>query len=106
MELKLNIYNDKREIEKTYTAETVDLFFGTVEDLLNLIDLNKIDDKLEMGKTVLKAIPLLKPFLKDVFVGLTNDELRRTKITELVPLFVNIFVFAFNEFGILPETKN
>ena len=31
MDLKLNIY-DKKEITKTYTAETYDLMFGTVED--------------------------------------------------------------------------
>ena len=39
MELKLNIYN-KKEIVKTYTAETYDLMFGTVEDLIDLINLD------------------------------------------------------------------
>ena len=40
MDLKLNIY-EKRKIVKTYTAETYDLMFGTVEDLLNIIDIDK-----------------------------------------------------------------
>lgn len=105
MELKLNIYKGK-ELEKTYTCETYDIMFGTVEDLLNLIDLDKMNDQLELGKMIIKAIPLLKPFLKDVFDGLTDDELRRTKVKELIPLFVNIFVYAFSEFGGITNQKN
>lgn len=105
MELKLNIYKGK-ELEKTYTCETYDIMFGTVEDLLNLIDLDKMNDQLELGKMIIKAIPLLKPFLKDVFDGLTDDELRRTKVKELIPLFVNIFTYAFSEFGGITNQKN
>ena len=33
MELKLNIYN-KKNIEKTYSTDTYDLMFGTVEDFI------------------------------------------------------------------------
>lgn len=96
MELKLNIYNGKA-IEKTYRAETFDIMFGTVEDLLNIIDLEKLNSETEIAKIVIKAIPILKPLLKEVFEGLTNDELRRTKVKELIPLFINIFVFALKE---------
>ena len=38
MDLKLNIY-EKRKVIKTYTAETYDLMFGTVEDLLDVMDI-------------------------------------------------------------------
>lgn len=96
MELKLNIYKGKT-IEKTYKAETFDIMFGTVEDLLNIIDLEKLNSDTEIAKLIIKVFPLLKPFLKDVFEGVTDDELRRTKIKELIPLFVNIFVFALKE---------
>lgn len=96
MELKLNIYKGKT-IEKTYKAETFDIMFGTVEDLLNIIDLEKLNSDTEIAKLIIKVFPLLKPLLKDVFEGVTDDELRRTKIKELIPLFVNIFVFALKE---------
>ena len=96
MELKLNIYKGKT-IEKTYKAETFDIMFGTVEDLLNIIDLEKLNNDTEIAKLVIKVFPLLKPLLKDVFEGVTDDELRRTKIKELIPLFVDIFVFALKE---------
>lgn len=96
MELKLNIYKGKT-IEKTYKAETFDIMFGTVEDLLNIIDLEKLNSDTEIAKLIIKVFPLLKPLLKDVFEGVTDDELRRTKIKELIPLFVDIFVFALKE---------
>lgn len=105
MELKLNIYKGK-EIEKTYVCETYDVMFGTVEDLLSLIDLDKLNDNVEIAKLVLKAFPTLKPLLKDVFPGLTDDELKRAKVKELIPLFVNIFTFAFREFGEINTQKN
>ena len=68
MELKLNIYKGKT-IEKTYKAETFDIMFGTVEDLLNIIDLEKLNSDTEIAKLIIKVFPLLKPLLKDVFEG-------------------------------------
>lgn len=106
MELKLNVY-DKGTIEKTYATETYDLMFGTIEDLLEVIDLDKVDDNVEVGKMILKVLPKIKPFLKDVFIGVTDDELKRTKVKELVPLFIDIFKFALDELSSLgDDSKN
>ena len=57
MDLKLNIY-DKKEITKTYTAETYDLMFGTVEDLLDVIDIDNIQasNKAELLKAIAKVL--------------------------------------------------
>lgn len=106
MELKLNVYKTPKEVEKTYYCETFDIMFGTVEDLISVIDLDKLDDKTELAKLVLKAIPLLKPFLKEIFEGLTDEELRHTKIKELIPLFVQIFAFAIGELNGMSTGKN
>ena len=53
MDLNFNIY-DKKEITKTYTAETYDLMFGTVEDLLDVIDIDNIQasNKAELLKAI------------------------------------------------------
>ena len=90
MILKLNIYN-KKNITKTYTAESYDIMFGTVEDLLNLIDLEKFNNSkndMEFIKVVTEAVvkgfDIIKPLLKDIFEGLTDDELRNTKISEIL----------------------
>jgi hypothetical protein len=96
MELKLNVYKG-RKIEKTYTATEYDLMFGTVEDLLDIIDLEKLNDETELAKTVLHVAKQVKPLFKDVFVGLTDDELKRVPVREIVPVILELCKYALNE---------
>lgn len=106
MELKLNIYNGK-VIEKTYITDTYDLMYGTIEDILNVIDLDKIDKSVELGKMIIRLLPLIKPFLKDVFDGLTDEELRRTKVKEVKQIFEKIFSYGFDLLiGVEDGSKN
>lgn len=104
MELKLNIYKNQREIEKTYTVEEYDLMLGPVEDLLNELDLEALVSKSDRDSLITAASRLLKsrkdviyPLLKDVFEGLTDDELRKTKVKELLTVVAGIA-------GFRPET--
>lgn len=101
--IKLNIYktDNKNEIEKTYTAETYDLMLGTVEDIMEIIDFEKLDNTIEVGKMIIKMYPQLKPFLKDIFEGLTDDELKRVKVKELIPLFTEVFKSISESIGLL-----
>ena len=102
MDLKLNIY-EKRKVIKTYTAETYDLMFGTVEDLLDVMDIDNIqaDNRTELLKAVAKVLAhsmdIVKPLLKDVFEGLTDEELRNTKISEIVDVLSNIVIYSINQ---------
>ena len=95
-DLKLNVYNGKT-IEKTYIADEIDIMFGTVEDLLDVIDFDNLNDEKEVVKVVIKTLNNLKPFLKQIFDGLTDDEIKRTKVKELVPLFVDIVKYTMDE---------
>lgn len=95
-DLRLNIYNGKT-IEKTYVADEIDIMFGTVEDLLDVIDFDNLNDEKEVVKVVIKTLNNLKPFLKQIFDGLTDDEIKRTKVKELVPLFVDIVKYTMEE---------
>lgn len=101
--LSLNIYSaaDKNVIEKTYTAESYDLMLGTVEDIMQLIDVDKMNDNTEITKLVIKGYSKLKPFIKDVFNGVTDDELNRVKVKELIPTFIEIFKSIIDDLDIL-----
>lgn len=109
MELKLNIYSGKK-IEKTYTTDTYDLMYGTIEDLTNAIDfeqfssIEKINNN-ELGGIVLKLLPQVKPLLKTIFDGITDEEIKRTKVKELIPVFVEAFKYAFSEIKELGSGK-
>ena len=92
--LKLNIYKEdnKNEIEKTYTAEGYDLMLGTLQDIMAIIDVDKINsgNEVELAKMAIRGFDQIAPILRDVFPGVTSEELRRTKTKELVPLFVDL----------------
>lgn len=102
MELKLNIYN-KKEIVKTYTAETYDLMFGTVEDLIGLIDLDKLQtgSDTELFKLILDVVMngfgTIKVLLKDIFDGITEDELRNTKTKDIASILVEVVKYTIVE---------
>lgn len=111
MELKLNIYN-KKEIVKTYTAETYDLMFGTVEDLIDLINLDKLQTGSDVelikmvSEIVMNGIGMIKPLLKDVFNGLTDEELRNTKTSEIASVLVEIVKFTIAQISKGGNGKN
>lgn len=107
MQLLLNIYTeDNRVVDKQYKAEEVNILFGTIEDLIDLIDEDNLQDNMELAKVIVKSMKKLKPILKQVFVGVTDEELRLTRTNELVPLFMQILKYMFTQVNSLGGSKN
>ena len=100
MEIKLNIYNGN-DIEKVYTAETIDFSFGVVEDVLDALDLEnlKTGNRTELAAVVIKCFNQLKPFLKDLFPGVTDEEIRRTRVKNIIDVFKGLYDYATKELG-------
>lgn len=114
MELKLNVYDGKK-IVKTYTANDFNLMTGVCEDIINTIDIDKLtggklDDKalgMEVIKVVAKSFSKFKPFLQDVFDGLTDDEYRNTSIKEVAAIVFAIVQYTISElFDVGGNSKN
>lgn len=112
MQLNLNIYRG-REIEKAYTANEYDIMFGTVEDLINLIDV----DSLTGGKTdadfvgavaaLLKGgISSVRSLLKEIFPDVTDEELKRVKMKDVVAILVNVLKYGFVNMSGASNSKN
>ena len=100
--MKLNIY-DHKEVIKTYEANAYELMFGTVEDLIDAAKLDKIesgtDAEIVMAATnlVTTSMDTVKDLLKDVFDGLTDDEIRHTRVSEIVNVIVDIIMYAISQ---------
>lgn len=106
MELRLNIYKTekgKREIVKTYTTNDYEIMFGTVEDIIDALELDKItsgkitnDDLTNIVFNALRrGIPQISVFLQDIFPGLTVDELKNTKVKEIKNIILGVVKNAF-----------
>ena len=56
---------------------------------------------------IVKASKQLKPFLKDLFDGVTDEEIRHTRIQNLIEVFRGLFHYATQEMNALTgDEKN
>lgn len=103
--MKLNVY-EKRSIVKTYTTDTYDLLFGTVEDVLTIFDVDGLKtgsdvEILQMvGKALPKCIDTVKPLMKDIFEGLTDAELKNVRLKDIAVVMVEVVKYAFTQIGL------
>lgn len=82
--LKITSKEDKKKVDKIYTAEGYDLMLGTVEDFMDIIDIDKLGNNIELAKMVLKGYGQLKPLIMGIFPELTDEEYRRIKVNDLI----------------------
>lgn len=102
MEIAMNIRKKGgKGIEKTYRAEGYDLMLGTLEDFMAIVDLDKMDDPVEVVKMVTKGYGALKPLLMDIFPELTEDELRRVAVADLVEVVKQIALSVIDSLGLI-----
>ena len=108
--MKLNIY-DHKEVIKTYEANEYELMFGTVEDMIDAAKLDKIesgtDAEIVVAATnlVTTSMDTVKDLLKDVFDGLTDDEIRHTRVSEIVNVIVDVIRYAISQISLFGGGK-
>lgn len=98
--MKINIYKNQTEIEKTFEVEAYDLMYGTVEDILSVLDdLGGSPSKNDIFNAVTKNRDKLNDLLFDIFPEMTREDLRKIKLKELVPFFLGLFAYVKDSFG-------
>ena len=109
--MKLNIY-EKKKIIKTYEVDAYDLMFGTVEDVANAIDIDSLKTGSDVeiikmvGKLVMTSMDTVKNLLKDIFDGLTDEELKGTKVSEIATVLVDVVKFTIAQLNLGVNQKN
>lgn len=113
-EIRLNIYKNGKAI-KTYTSTTCELMYGPVEDVMDMIDIEKfsklenVTDKdllIEAIKVISKAKNTVNEIVMQIFPGITENELRCTKIIELANVIIKTVKYSLTELGSLMKGKN
>lgn len=101
--IELNVYKkgSKKDIAKTHTVDGYELMLGTVEDFMNIIDVDKLGDSIEATKMVMKCYKQIAPLLKDIFPELTDEDLRNVKATEVVKCIKQVGAAILDGFDIL-----
>ena len=88
------------EVSKVVTAEAYDIMFGTVEDILGLLDaVGDGSDDSAVIRAVVGNWEKLCTLLLDVFSDLTREDLKHIKVREVVPVMIGLFRYVVEGFG-------
>lgn len=112
MELKLNVYDDNDVVVKTYVTQSFRIKLGLLKDFANLLDENTIKMLLkgasEDSESVINtfsnllsnAKDLVYNLLKQLFKGLTDEELDNCYIDDLLSVVKGLTVFTVKSIGL------
>ena len=75
---ELKIYGEKDKVVNSYATDVIK--YGVIEDTVSL--LNEIE-----GKSNVEQFNLVKPLVKSVFAGITDEELRNANYLEVMNVF-------------------
>lgn len=101
--MKLDIYgkvDGKKAVVNTYEADTYDLMFGTCEDVANVVDLDQLKTGSDteiirmVGGAVIKSFDTVKGLLKDIFPGLTDEDLKNVKVKDIAGVLVDVVKYT------------
>ena len=105
--IKLNVYDENDNIIKTVEAQFVELRFGTIRKLMELLNVENIDDTGELLKTVYQAWDKLTSIMNKMFPDLDEDDWDNLKLSEVVPVLLQILRTSFVQILSIPtESKN
>lgn len=106
--LVINIYDEKgKTVEKTVQGTTFDLMFGTVQKFMDLMNIENLENNLELLRLVHSAWSEIRLVLNEVFPELTEEEWKRVKIRELLPVIRDIAKAVLADFMSIPtDPKN
>lgn len=103
--MKLNIYNGD-EIVKTYEKDSYRLRFGVVEDVAQAVNLDELKEGSETeilrmtAKLVITSLDTIKGLMKDIFPGLTNEEIRDCSVDEMAMVIFEVIEFTIKQLNI------
>lgn len=103
--MKLDIY-DHKTVVKTYETDAYEIMFGTVEDLIDAAKLDTIehgsDAEIVIAATnlVTTSMGTVKELLKDIFEGLTDEEIKHTRVSDIVNVIVEVIMYAVGQISI------
>lgn len=104
--MKLPIRNDRGDILKTYESNILRIKWKTIKHFVKIIDLDHLDleNEIEIGKIVLKAIDPLEEVIRGIFPELTDEEMDNVDVAQdLVPLAKELFSYVKGEVEELPK---
>lgn len=101
--LEINVYDDKGKVKKTCEAEMIDLEFGTVRSIMEILNVDGVTNTSDLLKIVYSAWDELTKVLTKCFPKMTKADWDHVKLKELMPVLLGILKYSFAEILTIPK---
>ena len=105
-ELKITVYDDNGKEVKQCEATPINFRFGTVRNLIKLLQIDNTEDTYELLKLIYESWEELTKLLSECFPDMEYDDWENVELKELVPIVYAILKYAFGEILTIPQSKN
>lgn len=106
MELQITVYDDNDNVIKECQANTIDVKFGQVAAIMELLNVEEVEDTVALLKMVGAAWKQLTKILAKVFPEMEDEDWENVRIAELLPVLVLILRDSFMQMAKIPKSKN
>ena len=106
MEFKINVYDKQGNVVKTCSAESMNLTFGNVRTLMEVLKVDSIRDTSDILKTIFSAWETLVDILDDCFKDMEPGDWEYVRMKELAPVIMSMLRYSFAEMMTIPQEKN
>ncbi len=106
MKLELHIYDENGEVARTAQGEMKEIKMGTIEDLMDLLDIDSAADNFEILTRVTKAYKEIRGILTEIFEDVTIEEWRNVTVKEIGKTVILIVQYTFLQMMEIPTEKN
>lgn len=104
-EIKIRIYDDKGAVSKEVSARPLDLKFGSIRKLMQILNIEKAGNTYDLFKVVYEAWDEITGILGECFPEITPEEWDGVKIKELMPAIVQIARDTLSDIMTIPTDK-
>lgn len=106
-EIKLPVKNKKGEVIKEVTAMAPAIYFGTIDKLMELLDITEDTGSMEILKKVSTAWKEIVEILSDAFPEMNEEDWEYVRLNDLVPVILQVIRYTFSEIMTIPsDSKN
>jgi hypothetical protein len=105
--LTLQVKDKKGEVIKVVEANTFDIYFGTIDSLMQLLDINEDTSSFDLLKKISTAWGEVTSLLGEIFPDMTDEDWKFVRINDLVPIVLQVVKYTFLEIMTIPsDSKN
>lgn len=102
-QIEIKAYDNEGNVTKICTAKMIDLKFGTIRAIMEVLNVENINDTAQLLNTIYGAWDQVVDILTECFPDMEKDDWENVKLKELMPVIMNILRYSFSEILTIPK---